>query len=131
MNRRELFGMLLRPATPWVPPEARPHTVSVSSENCVACNVCSSMCPQGALAAEISDGWFSLSMEPDGCNGCGICGRKCLFGAIQLKSGFGSEKILVRLPVQHCEKCNELSAHVYMGYCAFCARHEALSGYCQ
>jgi heterodisulfide reductase subunit A len=64
---------------------------------CIACGVCETVCPQGAVAVTSGADAHSL-VDPNICRGCGICSAECPTGAIQL-GGFSDEEILAEATV--------------------------------
>jgi len=64
---------------------------------CIACGVCETVCPQGAVT--VTNGADAHSVvDPNVCRGCGICAAECPTGAIQL-GGFSDEEVLAEATV--------------------------------
>ena len=51
------------------------------TENCIACGVCVSSCPFGAIV-ETKDSFYEIDL--DECVGCGVCADECPIDAIEL-----------------------------------------------
>ncbi len=54
----------------------------VNESTCVACGVCKTQCPRGAIT--IYRGCYA-TVEAEKCVGCGLCEKACPAGAINLK----------------------------------------------
>jgi heterodisulfide reductase subunit A len=75
-----------------------PAQVAASDpETCIACGVCETVCPQGAVAVTLGIGAHS-EVDPNICRGCGICAAECPTGAMQL-GGFSDDEILAEATV--------------------------------
>ncbi len=64
---------------------------------CIACGVCESACPQGAVHVTLGADAHS-EVDPNICRGCGICNAECPTGAIQL-GGFSDREVLAEATV--------------------------------
>jgi heterodisulfide reductase subunit A len=75
-----------------------PAQVAASDpEVCIACGVCETVCPQGAVT--VTNGADAHSVvDPNICRGCGICNAECPTGAIQL-GGFSDDEVLAEATV--------------------------------
>jgi heterodisulfide reductase subunit A len=75
-----------------------PAQVAASDHSiCIACGVCESACPQGAVRITVGDGAHS-DIDASICRGCGICAAECPTGAMQL-GGFSDAEILAEATV--------------------------------
>lgn len=75
-----------------------PAQVAASDpEVCIACGVCETVCPQGAVTLTLGADPHS-EVDPNICRGCGICAAECPTGAIQL-GGFSDDEVLAEATV--------------------------------
>jgi heterodisulfide reductase subunit A len=75
-----------------------PAQVAASDPDvCIACGVCETVCPQGAVAVTTGADAHSV-VDPNICRGCGICSAECPTGAIQL-GGFSDDEVLAEATV--------------------------------
>ena len=75
-----------------------PAQVAASDPDvCIACGVCETVCPQGAVALTTGADAHSV-VDPNICRGCGICSAECPTGAIQL-GGFSDDEVLAEVTV--------------------------------
>jgi len=75
-----------------------PAQVAASDpETCIACGVCETVCPQGAVVLTLGAEAHS-EVDPNICRGCGICAAECPTGAMQL-GGFSDDEILAEATV--------------------------------
>lgn len=68
------------------------QVASSDLELCVACGVCETACPQGAVRLTAGAGAHSV-VDPSICRGCGICAAECPTGAMQL-GGFSDAELI-------------------------------------
>ncbi len=87
----------------------------IDSKKCVACGVCVSKCPVGAI--KIIDG--QATVDTDICIGCGVCERRCGAKAITIER----RKKLVMVPLDSFERCvinaietNKLQNYIFDNY---------------
>lgn len=85
--------------------------VSVTSQNCTLCGVCSGACPTGALRFHISATKASLRVQDDLCNSCGLCTHRCPERAISLDFAPLLEhreepaRLLAQTTIAKCNRC--------------------------
>jgi heterodisulfide reductase subunit A len=78
--------------------ELTPAQVAGSdTEVCIACGVCETVCPQGAVQLTTGADAHAV-VDANICRGCGICSAECPSGAIQL-GGFSDDEILAEVTV--------------------------------
>ena len=80
--------------------EAQSTIAEVAGEKCVACGLCESICPYGAVAVELQrigrDEREFAKVNPALCKGCGACVAGCRSGAINLR-GFTDQQVLAEI----------------------------------
>jgi ferredoxin len=87
------------------------YDISVNDEKCTLCEVCTSVCPVGALMLQ-TDGDLKLGFTPTLCTGCNLCTDGCPEQAITLmESVVLPEALQPRIMkaggrVQRCKHCN-------------------------
>lgn len=113
-------------------PGARVHgalpfgRVQVSSV-CEPCDVCSLVCPSGALGKHLEAAAGALLHEPGRCLGCGTCVRACPRHALALGAAedpsevLGPPRPLARFILRACRQCGE----------AFWSGEEEVCGRCR
>ena len=79
-------GVVLTPA----------QVASSDAAVCIACGVCETSCPQGAVA--LAGAALHAVVDANVCRGCGICAADCPSGAMQL-GGFSDAEILAEVMV--------------------------------
>jgi len=84
------------------------------SESCIACNVCETLCPTGAIRREVNDALHQtrLLFSLFRCVGCGVCRVTCFPGAISLLEEVDliellrkEEKTLITVQAKPCRVC--------------------------
>lgn len=119
---------------------AFPHRVSTCLEReglplseieihpgCAGCNVCSTLCPTGALERiDVPDG-VDVYFLPDICTGCRVCQDACIFQTISIASTFDLLNLAVRqrrriihLDMKVCWQCNSEFMGVNEEICPLC-----------
>jgi heterodisulfide reductase subunit A len=73
-------GQILSALEPGAPLPLEPLAACVDEARCVACGVCASTCPFGAVGLDALAG--ASRVEPSFCHGCGSCAAACPSGAI-------------------------------------------------
>ena len=65
--------------------------VNVDQDSCLLCDACSSMCPTGALALEVTENSISLRFNHAYCDACWECVWACSHEAINLKYVYNND----------------------------------------
>lgn len=81
---------------------------------CSACGTCGRACPAGALAVEVTDDWFRLTLASQACLACDVCAHLCPEEAIVVDhepiiAGIFGETHLFLLhegEARRCARCN-------------------------
>jgi heterodisulfide reductase subunit A2 len=76
--------------------EIEPMTAEVLALRCVACGVCTEVCPAGAIELVELRGRRQARVNPALCKGCGLCAAACRGAAITLH-GFTDQQLLGQL----------------------------------
>jgi heterodisulfide reductase subunit A len=76
--------------------EIEPMTAEVLAMRCVACGVCTEVCPAGAVELVEVRGRRQAQINSALCKGCGLCVAACRGGAITLH-GFADQQLLSQL----------------------------------
>jgi len=74
--------------------ESEGKTAYVNKERCMACGLCESNCPYGAVAVDLAEGCAVVNTVL--CKGCGVCTASCRMNAIDL-NGFNNEEVLAQI----------------------------------
>jgi len=74
--------------------ESEGKTAYVNKERCMACGLCESNCPYGAVAVDMAEGCAVVNSVL--CKGCGVCTASCRMNAIDL-NGFNNEEVLAQI----------------------------------
>ncbi|OPY04989.1 MAG: ferredoxin [Syntrophaceae bacterium PtaB.Bin038] len=74
--------------------ESEGKTAYVNKERCMACGLCESNCPYGAVAVDMAEGCAVVNTVL--CKGCGVCTASCRMNAIDL-NGFNNEEVLAQI----------------------------------
>lgn len=80
---RALPGTDVRPTV--VPAAGQPLADVDVTSACMACGVCETLCPVGALRHHVADGVYALEFDPASCTGCGVCEAACFPKAIRVR----------------------------------------------
>ena len=88
-KRSDLLKVLaeLPPATPAstvVQADAVPLAQLAVDQHCVACNVCETLCPVGALSHRDDGARYALELDAARCTGCRVCEAACYHQAIHV-----------------------------------------------
>lgn len=95
--------------------------------DCHGCNVCSSLCPTGALKRVEADDGVRLYFDGWLCTSCGVCWQSCMFRCISVSSTVSLQvlcsrerRLLAQLTTRVCTCCGERYYGLYDGLCATC-----------
>ncbi len=68
-------------------------TLTLDSDACVGCGMCTDVCPQGVLTME---GRKAFIADFDGCMECGACANNCPVEAIRVTPGVGCAAYIIQ-----------------------------------
>jgi ferredoxin len=68
-------------------------TLALDSKLCVACGMCTQVCPHGVLVLE--DRVLEI-VDRDGCMECGACAKNCPTGALSVNPGVGCAGYIIQ-----------------------------------
>jgi NAD-dependent dihydropyrimidine dehydrogenase PreA subunit len=68
-------------------------TLSLDSQNCIGCRMCTLVCPHGVLSME---GKKARIVDLDGCMECGACAANCPVAALQVNPGVGCAAYIIQ-----------------------------------
>lgn len=63
----------------------RSYRPVVDRNKCVACSLCTKICPDGAINLKKKQGSLKAEVDYDYCKGCGLCAKECPFKAISME----------------------------------------------
>ena len=108
--------------------------VKIDQERCSACGICVTLCPTGALARSVDDGWLSHHFDASLCNGCRLCAEACQENAISFASHARvcdmREKTpvaLTRMKMATCAICGEQIRKSEGSFCVTCEKRQMSS----
>jgi NADH-quinone oxidoreductase subunit I len=52
-------------------------SVCIDTESCLACGICSAVCPMEAISVSVEGTLKRLRINPEKCTGCGLCVKEC------------------------------------------------------
>lgn len=94
---------------------------------CVACNVCETLCPTGALTHREEGGSYTLEFDAAQCTGCRICELACYHQALHLRETVDLSRLFARRRVTlvsarlaKCRACGERILGDASDYCPAC-----------
>ncbi|MDR3270303.1 MAG: 4Fe-4S binding protein [Peptococcaceae bacterium] len=110
-------------------PQAKvPFRALTATEQCTACGVCVSVCPQAALSEQVEGGTHLLILEPGKCVQCGRCQQVCRAAALDFTVKNLSERLLngkVLIHEGQVRSCVRCGRYVYNdsdpALCVICA----------
>ncbi|MDH3355004.1 MAG: 4Fe-4S binding protein [Chromatiales bacterium] len=98
-----------------------------ATEDCSGCEICSRVCPTGALSIHEEDKTWQLHIFGDRCLGCGLCIESCSYNAIELNPIIASaaqDNILHSLYRYRCQSCGRHFVHSDSDLCPVCKDDE-------
>lgn len=94
---------------------------------CVACNVCETLCPTGALTHREEGGNYALDFDAALCTGCRICELACYHQALHLRERVDlsllfqrSRVTLISARLTKCQSCGERILGDASAFCPAC-----------
>jgi NAD-dependent dihydropyrimidine dehydrogenase PreA subunit len=76
-------------------------TLTLDTDTCIGCRMCTEVCPHGVLAME--DGKARI-MDRDGCMECGACAMNCPSQALSVTPGVGCAAYIIQVWIKGKEK---------------------------
>ena len=67
-------------------------SLELDPAKCVACGLCTQVCPQSVLALEEGKAFI---MDRDACMECGACANNCPTGALTVEAGVGCAQAVI------------------------------------
>jgi len=96
-------------------------------QRCVACNVCETLCPTGALTHREEGGNYALDFDAAQCTGCRVCELACYHQALHLRETVDlallfqrSRVTLVSDKLSKCQACGERIFGTAANFCPAC-----------
>lgn len=121
----ELPGM--QPGSKMMPASAVPLARLEVDRRCVGCNVCTTLCPVGAIRYREEAGQYTLELNAARCTGCRVCESACFHRAIHLRETvdlgqlFASDHVtLFTAPRRTCRTCRESFVGDSSEFCPTC-----------
>jgi ferredoxin len=104
-----------------------PVVPAVDERLCNGCDVCSRLCPTGAIELMKEQDALYYHIAPRKCDGCGLCISACEPGAISIRHWAAADQERVELHSHRCEACGT-PFHEPGGsdekYCRICRTHD-------
>jgi ferredoxin len=104
-----------------------PFATSYINESCIGCDVCSAICPEGAIQKVSGDDFIKILFSEQHCTNCALCQNACLVGAIKVTPRIFLKRILddgkitlIELRKKKCLFCNEEFAAINKTICPLC-----------
>lgn len=63
----------------------RSHRPEIDTDKCIACGICTKICPDGAAYFKKIKGQTKAQINYDYCKGCRLCAKECPVKAISIK----------------------------------------------
>ena len=63
----------------------RSYRPIIDVEKCIACGICSKICPDSAASLEKIGGQVKAKINYDYCKGCGLCAKECPVKALKME----------------------------------------------
>ncbi|MFA7365208.1 MAG: 4Fe-4S binding protein [Patescibacteria group bacterium] len=63
----------------------RSYKPIIDKEKCIACGICSKICPDSAAFLKPVNGQIKAHVNYDYCKGCGLCAKECPVKAIRME----------------------------------------------
>ncbi|MCX7148238.1 MAG: 4Fe-4S binding protein [Rhodocyclales bacterium] len=96
-------------------------------QRCVACNVCETLCPTGALTHREEAGNYALEFDAAQCTGCRVCELACYHQALHLRQTVDlallfqrSRVTLISARLTKCQGCGERILGNGLAFCPAC-----------
>jgi len=96
-------------------------------QRCVACNVCETLCPTGALTHREEGGNYALDFDAAQCTGCRVCELACYHQALHLRETVDlsllfqrSRVTLISAALSTCQGCGERILGTASAFCPAC-----------
>lgn len=120
-----LPGLTVTPTT--IPRRGLPLAQLDIDHRCVACNVCETLCPTGALTHREEAGGYTLEFDAAQCTGCRVCELACYHQALHVRETvdlallFERRRVtLVSARLATCRACGERILGDASDYCPAC-----------
>ncbi|MBA7657380.1 Ferredoxin-type protein NapF [subsurface metagenome] len=94
-------------------------TAVVDKEKCTCCEVCTRVCPYGAITANRSQK-IPAEVTEAMCIGCGACAAECQFGAITIRH-FGDEQYMAQINAVNEENPEDKAVVFACNWCSYAA----------
>lgn len=96
-------------------------------QRCVACNVCETLCPTGALTHREEGGNYALEFDAAQCTGCRVCELACYHQALHVRETVDlsllfqrSRVTLISARLAKCQGCGERILGTAANFCPAC-----------
>jgi Fe-S-cluster-containing dehydrogenase component len=96
-------------------------------QRCVACNVCETLCPTGALTHREEGGNYALEFDAAQCTGCRVCELACYHQAMHVRETVDlsllferSRVTLISAKLAKCQGCGERILGDASNFCPVC-----------
>lgn len=116
-----------RPVAKVVAVAGLPLAQVAADERCVACNVCETLCPVGALRHVDEGARYRLEFDAAQCTGCGVCVAACYHQALHIHENFDLSRLferrsetLIASTLRTCSACRERFLSETEAFCPSC-----------